>query len=150
MKLVFRELLRTTFVFSKHLYLTIWYGIANFVNGTLRYAAGGHPPAVLRAIQNDNRRLPASGPPVACFPDANFQTVELPMALPSDLYLFSDGMFETRRHQDAEPLDRLVDFLVAPCNGHGRTVAEIRNRTLEVLNGAPPPDDCSILKVSLS
>ena len=134
----------------EHLYFTIWYGIANFTNRTLRYAAGGHPPAVLRPSRNGNRRLPASGPPVACFHDANFQTVELPMALPSDLYLFSDGVFETRRHQDAQPLDRLVDFLVAPSNGHGRTVAEIHRRTLEPLNGAPPPDDCSILKVSLS
>jgi len=134
----------------ERLYFTIWYGVANFVKGTLRYAAGGHPPAVVRTLQYDNRCLPASGPPVGCFPDATYPTVELPMALPSDLYLFSDGVFETRRHQEAEPLNRLVDFLVAPSNGHGRTVDEIRNRTLDPLNGAPPPDDCSILKVSLS
>jgi hypothetical protein len=57
-------------------------------------------------------------------------------------------VFETRRHLDGEPLDRLVDFLVAPRNG--RTVGEIRNRTLEHLHGTPPPDDCSVLKVSLS
>jgi hypothetical protein len=70
--------------------------------------------------------------------------------LPTDLYLFSDGVFETRRHQDAAPLDRLVDFLVAPQTRPGRTVAEIRNRTLKHFHGAPPPDDCSALKVSLS
>jgi PAS domain S-box-containing protein len=134
----------------EHLNFTIWYGIANFRSRTLSYAAGGHPPAVLRRARRGNRRLPASGPPVACLPDADFQTVAFPMALPSELYLFSDGMFETRRHHDAEPLDRLVDFLVAPGDGHSRTVAEIRARTLEPLNGAPPPDDCSILKMSLS
>jgi len=134
----------------ERLYFTIWYGVANFVNRTLRYAAGGHPPAIIRGRRYDNWRLPASGPPVGCFPDASFPTVELPMALPSDLYLFSDGVFETRRHQDAEPLNRLVDFLVTPSNGRSRTVTEIRNRTLDPLNGAPPPDDCSILKVSLS
>ena len=33
--------------------------------------------------------------------------------------------------------------------GMARTLAEIRNRTLEHLNGTPPPDDCSVLKVSL-
>jgi hypothetical protein len=43
-----------------------------------------------------------------------------------------------------------VNFLVAPRNGQGRTVAEIRHRTLEHLHGAPPPDDCSVLKVSFS
>ena len=59
-------------------------------------------------------------------------------------------MFEARRHVDGEPLDRLVDFLVTTRNGRGRTVADIRDRTLEHLHGNPPPDDCSVLKVSLS
>jgi hypothetical protein len=72
------------------------------------------------------------------------------LAFPTDVYLFSDGAFETRRHLDGEPLDRLVDFLIAPRNGQGRSVAEIRNRTLEHLHGAPPPDDCSVWRVSVS
>jgi PAS domain S-box-containing protein len=132
-----------------HLYFTIWYGIADLMHGTLRYAGGGHPPAVLRAAQCKNPTLPATGPPVGCFANATYPTVEMPLASPTDLYLFSDGVFETRRAQDAAPLDRLVDFLLAPRNGQGRTVAEVRNRTLEHLHGIPPPDDCSVLKVSL-
>ena len=74
----------------------------------------------------------------------------MPLYFPTELYLFSDGVFETRRHQDREPLDLLVDFLVAPRNGQGRSVAEVRNRTLEHLHGSPPPDDCSVLKVLLA
>jgi serine phosphatase RsbU (regulator of sigma subunit) len=132
------------------MYFTIWYGIADLANERLSYAAGGHPPAVLRAARWKNARLPASGPPVGCFADAKYPTVEMPLNLPTDLYLFSDGVFEIRRRQDAAPLDRLVDFLVAPQSHQGRTVAEIRNRTLEHLHGTPPPDDCSVLKVSLS
>jgi PAS domain S-box-containing protein len=134
----------------ERLYFTIWYGIANFANGTLRYAGGGHPPAIVRAARCSNPRLPASGPPVGCFANAKYPTVEMPLCFPTELYLFSDGVFETRRHQDGEPLDRLVDFLVAPRNGQGRSVAEVRNRTLEHLNGSPPPDDCSVLKVLLA
>jgi serine phosphatase RsbU (regulator of sigma subunit) len=65
------------------------------------------------------------------------------------LYVFSDGVFETRRQQETASLDRLVDFLVRPNNRHGPTIAEIRSRTLEHLKGTPPPDDCSVLKVSL-
>ena len=74
----------------------------------------------------------------------------MPLFFPTELYLFSDGVFETRRHQDGEPLDRLVEFLLAPRNGQGRSVAEIRNRTLKHLEGSPPPDDCSVLKVALT
>jgi PAS domain S-box-containing protein len=147
---VLRALNRVYFSQSRdHLYFTIWYGIADLASRTLRYAAGGHPPAVLRAAGSKNPRLSASGPPVGCFVHAKYPIVEMPLTLPTDLYLFSDGVFETRRHQDAAPLDCLVDFLVAPQNGQGRTVAEIRNRTLEHLKGTPPPDDCSVLKVSL-
>jgi len=133
-----------------HLYFTIWYGIADLAKGTLQYAGGGHPPAVVRAVRCEHLRLPASGPPVGCFANAKYPTLEMPLVFPTELYLFSDGVFEVRRTQDAAPLDRLVDFLIAPHNGHGRTVSEIRNRTLEHLHGTPPPDDCSVLKVSVS
>ena len=148
---VLRALNRIYFSQSRdRLYFTIWYGIADLANGVLRYAGGGHPPAVVRGARCENSRLPTSGPPVGCFANAKYPTVEMPLSSPSDLYVFSDGVFETRRHQDDAPLDRLVDFLIAPQNGQGRTVAEIRNRTLEHLNGKLPPDDCSVLKVSLS
>ena len=148
---VLRALNRVYFSQSRdHLYFTIWYGIADLASGMLRYAGGGHPPAVIRAARCKNHTLPASGPPVGCFANAKYPTVEIPLRFPTDVYLFSDGVFETRRHLDGDPLDRLVDFLVAPRNGQGRTVTEIRNRTLEHLHGAQPPDDCSVLKVSLS
>ena len=148
---VLRALNRVYFSQSRdHLYFTIWYGIADLANRTLRYAGGGHPPAVVRGARCEKPKLAASGPPVGCFANAKYPTAEIPLAFPTDIYLFSDGMFETRRHLDAEPFENLVHFLVAPRDGLGRTVAEIRDRTLEHLHGSPPPDDCSILKVSLS
>ena len=80
---------------------------------------------------------------------AEYPTLEVPLLFPTELYLFSDGVFETRRQQETAALDRLVNFLEAPGNRYGPTITEIRNRTLEHLNGTPPPDDCSVLKVSL-
>ena len=146
---VLRSLNRVYFSQSHdHLYFTIWYGIADTGKRLMRYSGGGHPPAVIRTLGCKNPVLPASGPPVGCFANAKYPTLEISLSFPTDLYLFSDGVFETRRQQDAAPLDRLVDFLVAPSNGQGRTVAEVRNRTLDHLHGAPPPDDCSVLKVS--
>ncbi len=133
-----------------HLYFTIWYGIADLAHGRLRYAGGGHPPAVLRVAGCNNPKLPANGPPVGCFGHANYPTLEIPLLFPAELYLFSDGVFETRRQQETGSLDRLVDFLAAPTDGHGPTIGEIRNRTLGHLNGTPPSDDCSVLKISLS
>lgn len=147
---VLRALNRVYFSQSHdHLYFTIWYGIADLAQATLRYAGGGHPPAVLRAAGCKNPKLAASGPPVGCFAHVSYPTLEVPLHFPTELYLFSDGVFETRRQQETASLDRLVDFLVAAGNRHGPTVTEIRNRTVEHLNGTPPADDCSVLKVSL-
>src|SRR6476469_4761944 len=115
---VLRALNRVYFSQSHdHLYFTIWYGIADLAHGTLRYAGGGHPPAVLRAAGCKSPKLAASGPPVGCFETANFPTLEVPVHFPTELYLFSDGVFETRRQQETASLDRLVDFLVRPSNG---------------------------------
>lgn len=130
------------------LHFTIWYGVVDLKKGQLRYAAGGHPPAVVRGMFERQSRLPASGPPVGCFADAIFSTVEMPLHLPAELYLFSDGVFETRRHSETQALDRLVDYLLEPGEGAGHSVSEIRERALGHLRGQPPPDDCSVLKVS--
>ena len=147
---VLRALNRVYFSQSRdHLYFTIWYGIADLAKATLRYAGGGHPPAVLRAAGCKNPKLAASGPPVGCFAHANYPTLDVPLPFPTELYLFSDGVFETRRQQETASLDRLVDFFVSPSDRRGPTIPEIRNRTLEHLNGTPPPDDCSVLKVSV-
>jgi hypothetical protein len=75
--------------------------------------------------------------------------LEVPLFFPTELYLFSDGVFETRRQQETASLDRLVDFLARPCDPKGPTIPEIRDRTLEHLKGTLPADDCSVLKVSL-
>jgi PAS domain S-box-containing protein len=132
------------------LHFTIWYGVVDLKKGQLRYAAGGHPPAVVRGMFERESRLPASGPPVGCFADAQFSTVEMPLHLPAELYLFSDGVFETRRHSEVRALDGLVEYLLEPREGAGRTVSEIRERALGHLRGQPPPDDCSVLKVSFA
>ena len=132
------------------LHFTIAYGVFDIGTGQLRYAAGGHPPAVLRGAAKGASRIPASGPPVGCFPNAQFPTVECPLRFPADVYLFSDGVFDARRHEDENPLEHLVDFLIDPPDGESRSVAEIHNHAFEFLHGTPPPDDCSVLKVSFS
>jgi sigma-B regulation protein RsbU (phosphoserine phosphatase) len=130
------------------LHFTIWYGIIDLAEGRLRYAAGGHPPAVLRDAMHGNHRLPASGPPVGCFANAQFPTIERPLQFPAEIYVFSDGVFDARRHEDGNALERLIEYLVEPRHGESRTVTEIHSRAFEFLRGTPPPDDCSVLKVS--
>jgi hypothetical protein len=54
-----------------------------------------------------------------------------------------------QRRDGARALDSLVEFLLEPSATDGRSVEEVRLRAMELLDGRPLPDDCSILKLSL-
>jgi hypothetical protein len=45
-------------------------------------------------------------------------------------------------------LNALVEFLLDPAASDGRTVDQIRRRAMELLDGRPLADDCSVLKLS--
>jgi phosphoserine phosphatase RsbU/P len=53
------------------LYFTIWYGVYDMSNRTIRYCGGGHPPAILITGPNEKeaqvRLLEASGPEHLCW-----------------------------------------------------------------------------------
>jgi len=58
-------------------------------------------------------------------------------------------MSKMRPLLDPRALDSLVEFLLEPSATDGRRVEEVRRRAMELLEGRPLPDDCSILKLSL-
>jgi len=134
---------------QSELYFTIWYGVLNVQTRQLRYSAGGHPPAIVRSRNGENLRLTANAPPVGCFSDVEFPSDQILLAVPTDIYVFSDGMFDMQRREGARALDSLVEFLLEPSATDGRSVEEVRLRAMELLDGRPLPDDCSILKLSL-
>jgi sigma-B regulation protein RsbU (phosphoserine phosphatase) len=83
---------------QNNLYFTMWYGVYNKTDRTIRYGGGGHPPAVLltgpTAAEAKSVLMEARGPMVGAFPDLDydFETVALePFA---SVYLFSDGAYE--------------------------------------------------------
>ena len=134
---------------QSELYFTIWYGVLNVQTRQLRYSAGGHPPAIVITPSGENLRLTANAPPVGCFSDVEFPSDQILLAVPTDIYVFSDGMFDMQRREGARALDSLVEFLLEPSATDGRSVEEVRQRAMELLDGRPLPDDCSILKLSL-
>jgi sigma-B regulation protein RsbU (phosphoserine phosphatase) len=133
-----------------HLHFTIWYGVFDLQSKRLRYSAAGHPPAIVRSPVGKNLRLVSSAPPLGCFADVKFPTAEMLVNLPSDVYVFSDGMFEMRRGDDTRALESLVEFLLDPNLTDGRSPADVRHRATGLLEGRPLPDDCSVLKLSFA
>jgi len=132
------------------LHFTIWYGVFDLQTKRLRYSAAGHPPAIVRNPAGENLRLISSAPPLGCFADVKFPSEEVLVSIPSDVYVFSDGMFEMCRRDGARALDSLVQFLLDPNAADGRSAADVRRRAMDLLEGRPLPDDCSVLRLSFA
>lgn len=79
------------------LFFTLWYGVLDLEKETLRYASGGHPPALLfRQGRGDGAplELTTRGPIVGAIPGADYRAAEVTLHGGADLFLFSDGVFE--------------------------------------------------------
>lgn len=89
--------LNTAFPMEEHhsKFFTIWYGIYDRRDHTLRYATGGHPPAVLLEPGSDQPvHLGQPQLMLGVLPDASYQTEQRTLTPGSRLYLYSDGAFE--------------------------------------------------------
>jgi serine phosphatase RsbU (regulator of sigma subunit)/anti-sigma regulatory factor (Ser/Thr protein kinase) len=91
--------LNAAFPMEQHndMYFTAWYGVYTRSTGTLRFACGGHPPAVLIAADGSFQNLSAKGAVVGAFPKPTYETASVTVARGSRLYLFSDGTYEIDR-----------------------------------------------------
>ncbi len=78
------------------MYFTLWYGVLEVATGRLRYAAAGHPPAVMIRPDRTREMLGAPGLPVGCYEEAAYETSETVFEKGSHLYVFSDGIYEVR------------------------------------------------------
>lgn len=77
------------------MYFTLWYGIYHAETRTLRYAAAGHPPALVFSGHGQNlEKLATDNPPVGMLDCVQFHESSALLEPGSVLYLYSDGVFE--------------------------------------------------------
>jgi phosphoserine phosphatase RsbU/P len=142
--------LNQSFQMHEHnnLFFTCWYGVYHLPTRKLRYASGGHPPALLISNGEAPQQLLTSNPIIGAFPQAVF-TGGCTLVKPgSCLYVYSDGVYEVGTPEGTIwGLEGLEDFLRQQPGGladldalhayvqsiHGRAVLE---------------DDFSILRVA--
>ena len=75
-------------------YFTAWYGVYNRSRQELRYASGGHPPALLFGESSDPVSLRTPAPPIGCFPDTVYLNRQVTALTGSELFVLSDGVYE--------------------------------------------------------
>ncbi|HET6498659.1 MAG TPA: SpoIIE family protein phosphatase [Coriobacteriia bacterium] len=79
--------------------VTLWIGRVDVDSGTLSYANGGHPPALLRRTLPTSSvvRLLPTGPLLGATPLARYECVSVPIGEGDMLVLYTDGVTEARR-----------------------------------------------------
>jgi sigma-B regulation protein RsbU (phosphoserine phosphatase) len=104
------------FQMSKYndLYFTIWYGVYNKNTQKLTYSSAGHPPAILisPSIPDQPRCLKTSGLPIGIIPEAIYQNASCSVEPQSELYIFSDGVYEmTQKDNKVRTFDDFLELL---------------------------------------
>ncbi len=88
--------LNTAFPMEEHnnKFFTMWYGVFDRANKTLRYASAGHPPGLLVTGDGALVELSTGNIAIGFMPDYPFTEAEVACDTPSKLYVYSDGVYE--------------------------------------------------------
>ncbi len=133
-------------------YFTIWYGVYNARKRQLVYASAGHPPAILFSSEQKavsvEKRLKTPGFPIGMFPDAEYVDASCQISPSSQLYIFSDGIYEIERSDGTvwgldEFIELLKDFQKRPQQNLDKLLRQVQSWNSK----ARFHDDLSVVQV---
>lgn len=129
-----------------NLFVTVFYGIIDPVNGLLRYASAGHnPPYVTGKAQT--QALRRTGIPLGMMENATWRSVSVELEPGSTLVLYTDGVTEAQ-NCDAALFgeDRLLRVVEAGVNhSAGEVEQAVIKAVHEFAGDAPQADDITVL-----
>jgi sigma-B regulation protein RsbU (phosphoserine phosphatase) len=134
------------------MYFTMWYGVYNTRNRTLRYASAGHHAGFLMpATRRDTAPVPVQcrGPLIGMVPDFAFNSETTTIPEGATLYLFSDGVFEIITQTGHEwSIDEFKDLLAQPQDPMRTEPERLHEHVRALSRPGPFDDDFSILTVT--
>jgi len=98
------------------MFFTIWYGVYDTANRSLRWAGGGHPPAVLLPPGGGSPTLlDSDGPLIGAVDGLEFGSKDVAVPVGARLVVYSDGAFEISRPDGSMwAFDDFLKTLAAP------------------------------------
>jgi sigma-B regulation protein RsbU (phosphoserine phosphatase) len=92
--------LNNAFPMDKHgeMFFTAWCGIYDPATRRMRFAAGGHPPAIMVTPDGSTTVLSAKGPVIGAMPGMQFKPGESEIPAGARVFVFSDGAYEIQQH----------------------------------------------------
>ena len=143
--------LNETFPMEKQneMYFTIWYGVYQQSTRRLRYASGGHPPALLLHTAGDGARqaqpLATSGMAIGVMPGAYYHSATTDPVSGDRLLVLSDGVYEIEKAPGV-PLafDEFIAFIITPDGDDPERIFHWIKSHTEL---AALPDDFTLLRL---
>ena len=135
------------------MYFTIWYGVYNKKNRSIRYSCGGHPPSFL--ISGSSQKdaevhdLFTKGCIIGGFEDSEYPNAEISLKEYNRLFILSDGVYEISPPglPDWQIRD-FRDYITAACSDtHGFHVEKAYSDILGISKGKSFADDFSLVEI---
>lgn len=132
-----------------HLFVTMFYGVLDWKNGTLVYCNAGHNPPMLLSNQESDRNMALSktGIPIGIDPDETWESQQIPIHAGDVLVMYTDGVTEAQNRNGLFFDEDLL--LEAALDKFGGAAYEIQSSILENLQDFvgdfPQADDITLM-----
>ena len=128
-------------------YFTIWYGVLNPTTRELRYAGGGHPPAIVVNADGTVTRLDCPGMIIGAFEFANYSEKTATLDAGSRLFVFSDGCYEVT--DPAEQMMTIDEFggILGRCGSHADGLEQVLTAVRNWQQRPEFEDDFSLMEL---
>lgn len=142
--------LNASFQMEDHneMYFTLWYGVFNKSDRTIKFGSAGHPPAFL--IHNGvSENLANQNFIIGGLPNFPYTSTTVNVPENSSLYIFSDGVYEiTLEDESMWTLEGLSEFIVNNMQSDGAEI-DILHKHVQQLSGSDIlDDDFSMLRIT--
>ena len=140
---------------NKDMFFTMWYGVYNQNSRELKYASGGHPPAILFKgnpdSESESNLLRTPNNVVGGMSESTYRTERCSVGDGSTLYVFSDGVYEVEK-QDGSMwrFQEFTDYMQKiRTDGHD-ILDRLYGYVKELGNSETLEDDFTILEVAFT
>ena len=132
------------------LYFTMWYGVYRIADRTLAYgSAGQHPAFLVSPARNATQPLGVPGLMIGAIPDQVYEVLTTSIEDGSNLYLFSDGVFEiVTPEQQRWMLPDFLPMLLEPAADGVSEPKRLFQRVRQAARSGPFEDDFSLMTVT--
>ncbi len=116
-------------------------------DGSMRWVNAGHCPALVVRSSGRIETLPAGGPPVGLFPDAEFPESGIALEPGDKVVIYSDGVTEAHNAADEQFGEKsLAEAVLKNAEGSARDLfSAIEDAISSFTAGAPQKDDLTLL-----